>query len=58
MADHVSSDSFAVAERDDTGEMHLTLVTDDGSVELVGEPRAVLHLVVDADLQLSREAQQ
>ena len=58
MADHVSSDSHAVAETDADGRRHLHLVTDTGEVELVGDPRDVLRLVVDADRELNREDQQ
>ena len=58
MADHVSSDSRAMADTDDTGQRHLYLVTDTGEIEIVGDPRDVLRLVVDADLELNREDQQ
>lgn len=56
MADHVSSNSHAIVETDDDG-THLTLVTDTGEVELVGEPHELEKLVVDADRQLNREAE-
>jgi hypothetical protein len=58
MADKVSSDSHAIVETDDDGQRHLKLLTDTGEVELVGEPRDVLHLVVEADRELNREDQQ
>ena len=58
MADHVSTDSKAVVDTDANGDAHLTLVTDTGEVELVGDPHAVHKLIVDADLELNREAQQ
>jgi hypothetical protein len=57
-ADKVTSDSHAVAETDGNGQRHLTLVTDTGEVELVGDPQDVLRLVVEADRELNREDQQ
>jgi hypothetical protein len=58
MADHVSQDSRAMVETDDTGQRHLHLVTDTGEIELVGKPQDMLRLVVDADRELNREDQQ
>jgi hypothetical protein len=58
MADHVSSASQVYVATDAGGQRHLTLVTDTGEIELVGEPFDVLRLVVDADRELNREDQQ